>query len=422
MTLSDTIAKVRGSLPLVIMLAISFLSTLSMTIVLPILPFIVQNHVHDARNVALWVGVLEAVFSACALVSAPVFGALSDRIGRKPVLVVSLLGSAVGYVLFGIGGGLAVLLLSRVIDGVTAGDMPVAMAYLADITAPEDRGKQFGLAGAVGGVGFMIGPALGGLLAHFGLAAPVFVAAAITTLTALISAFALPETVTAEKRAKKLVVESPHPLATLRDAFSHPDLRPLLVALTLAGIPFGFYVMNVSVLAKDAIAWGPTQIGLLVSAIGVLDIVIQGGLLRVLINRLGDHGVALAGLMGQAIGCGMLALVGSLLPLPAIFVVGTLAFGAGQGGTDAAMHGLISRAVPDDEQGSVAGGLSSIGSATQMLVPLLGGYLYSRVGQAVPYALGVAFLLGAIALIWPLLARARRSKIDRQAEAEPQAA
>jgi DHA1 family tetracycline resistance protein-like MFS transporter len=266
-----TRAKIRSKLPLIILLTITFLSVISMTIVLPILPFIVQKYVHGTKDVGLWVGVLVTVFAACAFFSAPVLGALSDRVGRKPVLVVSLLGSAVGYVLFGIAGGLGVLVLSRVIDGITAGDRPAVMAYMADITPPADRAAQFGLAGAVGGVGFMIGPAVGGLLAHFGLAVPVFVAAAVTVLTAIISAFVLPETLTAEKRAEKQTVETPHPIQTLRDAFSHPDLRPLLIALALAAIPFSFYVMNVSVLAKDSIAWGPTQIGLLVSVIGVLD-------------------------------------------------------------------------------------------------------------------------------------------------------
>jgi DHA1 family tetracycline resistance protein-like MFS transporter len=404
---SNMRAKVRSKLPLIIMLTIMFLSVISMTIVLPILPFIVQNHVHGTKDVGLWVGVLVTVFAACALVSGPVLGALSDRIGRKPVLVLSLLGSAAGYVLFGIAGGLGVLVLSRVIDGVTAGDRPVVMAYLADITPPEKRAAQFGLLGAVGGVGFMIGPAVGGLLAHFGLAAPVFVAAAITVLTALISAFVLPETVTREKRAKRLSVKTPHPIQTMRDAFSHPDLRPLLIALTLAAIPFSFFAMNVSVLAKDAIAWGPTQIGLLVSVIGVLDIVIQGGLVRFLIPRIGEHRVALGGLVGQAVGCALLALVGSFLPLPQVFIVGLLLFGAAEGGTSAAVQGLISRSVPDDEQGALAGGLGSIHSATEVIVPLLGGYLYSRLGAGVPYALGVVFLLSAIAFIWPLLARTR---------------
>ena len=401
-----TLAKIRSKLPLIIMLVIGFLSTISMTIVLPVLPFIVQNHVHDAKNVALWVGVLETVFSACALFAGPLLGALSDRIGRKPVLVVSLLGSAAGYVLFGLAGGLAILVLSRIIDGVTAGDRAVTMAYLADITPPEERAAQFGLAGAVGGVGFMVGPAVGGLLAHFGYAVPVFVAAAITVVIAIISAFALPETVTAEKRAAKLAVESPHLLQTIRAAFSHPDLRPLLFALTLAAVPFGFFVLNASVLAKDSIAWGPTQIGLLVSVIGVLDIVIQGGLVRFLIPRIGEHGVALGGLVGQAIACALLALVGSFLPLPQLFIVGVLLFGAAEGGTTAAVQGLMSRSVPDDEQGALAGGLGSIQSLTGMLVPLLGGYAYSRLGAAVPYALGVLFLLAAIAFIWPLLGKA----------------
>jgi len=400
------LAKLRLKLPLIIMLAIGFLGTISMTIVLPVLPFVIQNHVHDAKNVALWVGVLEAVFSACALFSGPLLGALSDRIGRKPVLVVSLLGSAAGYVLFGLAGGLGILLVSRIIDGITAGDRAVSMAYIADITPPEERAAQFGLAGAVGGVGFMFGPAVGGLLAHFGYAVPVFVAAAITVVIALISAFVLPETITAEKRAAKLEVESPHLLQTIGDAFSHPDLRPLLFALTLASVPFGFFALNASVLAKDAISWGPTQIGLLVSVIGVLDILIQGGLVRFLVPRIGEHRVALGGFIGQTVACALLALVGSFLPLPVVFMVGVLLFGAAEGGTTAAVQGLMSRAVPDDEQGALAGGLGSIQSLTGMLVPLIGGYAYSRLGASVPYAVGVAFLIAAIAFIWPLLGRA----------------
>lgn len=419
---SKALTAIRSALPLVMMLVITFLTAISATIVLPILPFVVQDHVHDAKSIALWVGVLETVFSACALISAPVLGALSDRVGRKPVLVVSMLGTAMGYVLFGVGGGLWILVLSRIIDGVTAGDMPVAMAYLADITAPEDRAKQFGLVGAVGGVGFMFGPALGGLLANFGLAVPVFAAAALTVLTALVAAAILPETLTAEKRSAKLVVENSHPLNTIRDAFSHPALRPLLIALTLAAIPFTFYAMNVSVLAKDKIAWSPTQIGLLVSVIGVLDIIIQGGLLRIAIDRLGEHGVALTGLIGQAIGCAMLALVGWLLPLPWVLIVGTLVFGAGQGGTDAVLNGLVSSAIPGDEQGALAGGLNSIRSAVQMFVPLLGGWVYARAGAAIPYAAGVLFFIAAIALIWPLLARERQCAAESQAETAPQTA
>lgn len=226
----------------------------------------------------------------------------------------------------------------------------------------------------------------------------------------------LPETLTAARRSAKLEVKAPRPLQTLRDAFSHPDLRPLLIAMALAAVPFTFYVLNVSVLAKDAISWGPTQIGLLVSVIGVMDIVIQGGLLRFLISRMGEHGVAVAGLIGQAVGCGMLALVGWMLPLPVLFIVGTLVIGAGQGVTMPAVDGLMSCAVPDDEQGALAGGLMSIQSAVQMLVPLAGGFLYARVGRAVPYGLGVLFLVAACAFIWPLIARVR------QLNAEPQQA
>ena len=180
-------------LPLVIILAVSFLSTVGMALVFPVLPFLVGSHIGDAGSTAFWVGILEAVYAACAFVAAPFLGALSDRIGRRPVLIVSLIGSAIGWVLFGLGGALWVLFFARIVDGLTAGDMSVAFAYLADITAPEDRARRFGLAGAIGGVGFLVGPAIGGLLASVSLAAPMFAAAAVSVLTAILAAVVLPE-------------------------------------------------------------------------------------------------------------------------------------------------------------------------------------------------------------------------------------
>jgi DHA1 family tetracycline resistance protein-like MFS transporter len=136
--------------------------------------------VSDPSTLALWVGVLQSAYALCAFISAPYLGALSDRVGRRPILVISLLGSAAGYVLFGIGGAIWVLVVSRMTDGVTAGNAAVIFAYVADVTHPKERAARFGLLGAVGGIGFIAGPALGGLLANFGLATPVFVTAGIT--------------------------------------------------------------------------------------------------------------------------------------------------------------------------------------------------------------------------------------------------
>ncbi|MDD3564118.1 MAG: MFS transporter [Methanothrix sp.] len=376
--------------------SITLLNAMGMTIVYPILPFITQQYVSDPSVVALWVGALGSVFALCTFVSAPFLGALSDRVGRKPVLVVSLFGSVVGYVLFGIGGSILILVVARVIAGLTAGDTAVIFAYIADVTPPEERAARFGLLGALTGIGFMVGPAIGGLLTNFGLSTPFFVTAGITTVTVLLTLLVLPETLTPELRSKSLSLEGLHPFRSIGDAFKRTELRPLLLIFIIMCIPNTFFENNLSVLAMDAAKWGPTQIGLLVSAVGISDIIVKGALLRVLLPRLGERGVVLVGMVGQSVGCAALALVGSFLPFPWLFATGVLLFAASEGGMQAALQGLLANAVAPDEQGWLAGSRSSLSSATQMVVPLLGGWLYTQVGHSAPYWIGVGMILIAI--------------------------
>lgn len=385
----------RLAWPLII--AISFLSTVGMTIVLPVLPFVVRQYVPEPV-LALWVGVLESVYALFAFIAAPFLGSFSDRWGRKPILLISVLGSAVGYVMFGIGGAIWVLVVSRIVDGLTAGNMPVLFAYVADITAAEDRAKRFGMLGALSGVGFMIGPAAGGMLAQISLSTPVFVTAAIAALVGLLSALVLPESLDSVNRSRELKLEELHPFKVISAAFARPELRALLVGFTLISIPFAFYANNFSVLAMDAVHWGPSQVGWLVSGIGVCDILVQGVLLGPLLKHFGEHSVAVGGMVAQLVGCLGLAVVASLLPLPWLLGAAGLMFGAGEGGMTAALNGLMSGSVGADEQGWLAGGLSSLGSAVQMTAPLLAGWLYSA-SHGAPYWLGaVLIVIAAIAL------------------------
>jgi MFS transporter, DHA1 family, tetracycline resistance protein len=386
-------------LPLLIILTVSFLSTVGMTLVFPVLPFVVGAHVKDAGSTAFWVGILEAAYAACAFVAAPFLGALSDRIGRRPVLIMSLIGSAVGWVLFGLGGALWILLLARVIDGLTAGDMSVAFAYLADITAPEDRARRFGLAGAVGGVGFLVGPAAGGLLASVSLAAPLFAAAAVTLLTAILTAIALPESLDPERRTTRLSLADINPLRTIGDAVRRPGLGPLILAFALAAVPLALMAGNLPVLALNVLSWNTIDIGLLLSAVGIVDIVVQGGLLVVLLRMMGERGVVVGGLLGQAFGCALIVMMAAFLPTSWLFITGALLFAMAQGATSAVLQGVLSQAVGDDEQGWLAGSMSAIGSAVQMVGPLLAGLLYVQVGAFAPYTLAVAVLLVTAVLV-----------------------
>ncbi|QXT63800.1 MFS transporter [Tessaracoccus palaemonis] len=172
-----------------------------------------------------------------------------------------------------------------------------------------------------------------------------------------------------------------------------------MTALILVGIPFGFFVNNFSVLALDAISWNATLIGLVTTAVGVVDIVIQGALLGFLLPRLGERGVIISGVVTQAVGLLALALVASILAQPWLFVVGTLALAAGQGAATATMDGVLANSVGDDEQGWLAGTTQSLSSGIGIVAPLLAGLLYSQLGHAAPYALGCALMVAAVAVL-----------------------
>src|ERR1700744_5116717 len=190
------LARAPKATSAIIAIAISvFLNFAGFTLILPVIPFLVGQYV-PTEQVGLYVGLIVSAFAFCAFCAAPVLGALSDRSGRRPILMLSLLGSAVGYVVFGLGGALWILFLGRVIDGLTAGNVSTIYAYVADTVAPSERARIYGLLGAIGGFGFMLGPVAGGMLGAISPAAPLFAAAALTLGNAAWVYLALPESVT----------------------------------------------------------------------------------------------------------------------------------------------------------------------------------------------------------------------------------
>lgn len=383
---------------------IAFLTLAGATIIMPVLPFIVRKYVQNPAAVGLWMGLLAAAFSFCVLLSAPALGKLSDRVGRKPVLFVSLLGSAIGFLVLGIGGALWLLLLGRVIDGLTAGNLGAMMSYVADVTAPEDRAKRFGLIGAIMSSGLMVGPAIGGPLATwFGMSAPMYFAAASMTITALLAVFVLPESLAFENRAATFSISDVHPLRAITDALKRSDLRPILLLVLLLGIPMAGAQANLSIFAVDVVHFGPTQIGLLLSALGVINVIAQGGLLRILLPRIGERRVVLVGLAGEGIGYAVLGVVGAIIHAPWLLAVGVLFWATAEATTSPALTGLLSASVSDTEQGWLMGGLTSMNSAARVVGPLLAGLLYSGLGHAAPYWFGAIVIVTAIFLAQPLL-------------------
>lgn len=381
------------------LIVLTMLTTAGMTVVLPVLPFVVLKYVSNESDLAVWVGVLEAVNGLCAFLAAPFLGRLSDRFGRRPVIVVAAFGAALGMTLFGVGGALWVLLLARVIQGATAGDLPALFAYLADITPPEKRAQRFGILGALSGIGTMVGPAVGGLLAAVSVGLPVFVTAGVSFAIAILALFLLPESLRPEQRVTSIALRDLHPLAVFRDAFRRPELRGLMIGFGLLALPFGFFVNNFSVLAFDAIQWGPTAIGLLIATVGIIDIVVQGVLLGILLPRLGERGVIVSGIAAQIVGLSALALVASVLAQPWVFVLGALMLAAGQGASQAAMDGAMSNAVGDGEQGWLGGATQSLNAAMSTVAPLLAGVLYAAVAPSAPYWLGAALMVVAAIVV-----------------------
>lgn len=381
------------------LVVLTMLTTAGMTVVLPVLPFVVLRYVPDQGSLALWVGILEAVNGLCMFLVAPVLGALSDRIGRRPIIIVASFGAALGYLLFGIGGALWVLLLGRVVQGITAGDLPALFAYLADITPPEERAARFGLLGALSGIGTMVGPAVGGLLTAVNVDFPVFVTAGIAALVGVLSLVLLPESLPVERRTRSIVLGELRPFRVVRGTFARPELRGLMVGIVLVTVPFSMFVNNFSVMALDSIGWTATTIGLLTAVVGVVDIVVQGALLGPLLRRVGERGVLLSGVLGQAVGILALAVVASLLAQPWLFIVGTLVLAAGQGAAQATLDGIASSAVGAHEQGWLAGGIQSLTAGIGVVAPLLAGALYAGVGHGAPYWLGAVMMIAAVLVL-----------------------
>ncbi|MFF1538980.1 tetracycline efflux MFS transporter Tet(42) [Microbacterium sp. NPDC058269] len=399
MTSPTTLTRRDQNRAWIMLIVLTMLTVIGMTVVLPVLPFVVLQYVSHEGDLAIWVGVLEAVNGLCAFLAAPFLGRLSDRFGRRPVIIVAAFGAAFSMALFGIGGAIWVLVLARVIQGLTAGDLPALFAYLADITPPEQRAKRFGLLGALTGIGTMVGPGIGGLLAAVSIQLPVFLTSAVALTIAILSIFLLPESLKPGNRISAIKLRDVQPFAVFKEAFGRKELRGLMIGFGLLALPFGFFVNNFSVLALDSIQWGPTQIGLLTAAVGIIDILIQGVLLGILLPRIGERGVIISGIVAQMVGLAALAIVASIFAQPWVFIVGALMLAAGQGASQAAMDGAMSNAVGDDEQGWLGGATQSLNAAMGTAAPLIAGSLYALVSHAAPYWLGVAIMIVAVIVV-----------------------
>ncbi len=377
-----------------IILGITILNGIGMTIVLPLFPFLLERYV--ARDhVAVAMSALVSVFAVCTFFAAPVFGALADRYGRKPILLVSLLGSVVGYLLLGMGGALWILYLGRIIDGLTAGNQSALFAYISDITEPEERGKWFGYLGGAIGLGFMVGPTIGGLLGTASVTLPFFVTAAIVTLSMLCVSVLLPESLVAEKRTTHITVKSLNSISHFKVILAMPTARALLIVGGFFFIGLNIWQFNASIFLKDVFLWGPSFIGGVYVLVGICDILSRVVVLPLLLKKWTDGAIGTIGMGGLAVGLGLLfwsAYVHSIY----LIAGGVSCIVLGEGLFDPSYNARLSLSVDESRQGLLQGVSQSLQALYRVIVPLGAAVIYT-------YSHGAVFGIAAVLMLCGLV-------------------
>lgn len=377
----------------------AFLNLTGLGIINPVVPFIASSYA-ARQDGALVVALLFTSYSLCQFIAVPTLGALSDRYGRRPVLLVSLLGSAAGYLLFGIGGALWVLFAGRIIDGITGGNLAAIYAYAADITEPGERTRFFGLIGAFSGLGFVVGPAMGGLAYKLtgSVTSPLYLSAALTLANTIWGYYVMPESLTPERRDTQIQLSRLNPFSQLVDVFRIPQLRLLLSGIFLWGLDFAMLQSNLSYLTEDRLHWTPDGTSAIFFTVGLVGIFTQGVLVRRLLSVMGESRMALVGLASMATGFVLVAIVTFTAFVPILFVA-VVFVAAGNGLITPSLNGLASQAVSVREQGRAQGGIQSVQALGRVLGPIWGGWTYGSIGQAAPYLSGAVGLTFAALLV-----------------------
>jgi MFS transporter, DHA1 family, tetracycline resistance protein len=374
------------SRPLLVIFLTVFINLVGFGIIIPLLPFYAETF--GASPVTI--GLLFAAFSLAQLVAAPALGALSDRFGRRPVLIFSLIGTVISFAMLAVAQSLAMLFAARVIDGLSGGNITIARAYIADVTEPDARARAFGFLGAAFGLGFIVGPGLAGLFAQISYTAPIWAAAAVTTLATGMAWLWLPETV---HRGSAVSVP---PWRALPEVLTRPHLRPLLVADFLYWCSFAVCTTTFALFASRRFGFDVTHTGYVLAAFGVLGVIVQAGLVGIMVGMLGVLRTFLMGLVIAAVGWGVVSLSSSV----PMFLIGLIPAGVGVGLCNASIVTLVSHSGSRDEQGTVQGAAGALESLGRAIGPVWGHGALQRFGEGSAYAsAAVAFLATAVLML-----------------------
>lgn len=388
-----------GSGTVAFILITAFLNLAGVGLLNPVLPAIVSQYVPKQSVDATVAGLLIS-FSLCQFIAVPTLGALSDRFGRRGILLVSLLGSALGYFIFGLGGALWVLSLGRITDGITGGNLATIYAYGADITQPHERTQFFGKLGAAAGFGFVIGPALGGLIYKVtggSTTAPLYFAALVTVANTVWGYFAMPESLPPEKRAEKIPLARLNPLSQLFSVFQLAQLRILLIGIFLWTFAFAILQSNLSSLVETHLGWTPDAASAIFFVVGSIGIIVQGWVIPRALPRYGELRLTISGLTSLTIGFVFVTLLAVTL-IPALVFVSIIFIASGNGLVVPTITGLLSQSAGANNQGRVQGGGQSIQALARVVAPVWVGVVLGINDKLlpVPYIGGLIALIGAI--------------------------
>jgi DHA1 family tetracycline resistance protein-like MFS transporter len=382
-----------------IIVGITVLNAIGMTIVLPLFPFLLEKYV-PSNSVAVVMSALVSVFAVATFFAAPVFGALSDRYGRKSILLISLFGSAVGYLLLGIGGALWVLFLGRIIDGLTAGNQSTLFAYITDSTEPHERGKWFGYLGGAIGLGFMIGPSIGGLLGSSSITLPFFITAGITVVSMVCITAFVPESLPVEKRSAHFTLKSFNTFSHFKEIFSLKEARALFIMGAFFYIGLNIWQFNAGIFLKDVFLWGPSFIGGVFVLVGVCDILSRVIVLPQLLKRWSEQTVGTIGLSGLVVGLGLLFLSAYFQSLY-IIIAAVACIVLGEGLFDPSYNARLSLSVDESRQGLLQGANQSLQALYHAIVPIGAGLIYTYSHGAV-FGVAVLFMICGLIMFMKL--------------------
>ncbi|MEE9429357.1 MAG: TCR/Tet family MFS transporter [Paracoccaceae bacterium] len=395
-------------LPVIFILVTVVLDAMGIGLIMPVMPDLIQEvgggNLGDA---AIWGGIMATSFAVMQFLFGPALGNISDRWGRRPVLLVALFVMTLDYLVMAVAGTIWLLLLGRIVGGITAATQSTASAYMADISKPEEKSANFGLIGAAFGIGFVLGPLMGGLLAEYGTRAPFYAAAALAFSNMVFGYFALSETVT-DRIRRPFEWRRANPFGAFKHIGKLPGLGRLLTITLIYGIAFFVYPAVWAYFGQARFGWGPGMIGLSLAAFGISIAVVQGLLMKPLLKRLGERNTVLLGLSIDVVAFVFLAFVTN--GILALILTPLTALGSMAG---PAMQGIMSRTADDDQQGELQGALTSINAVAIIIAPLLMTriFWYFTSDNAPFFLPGAPFLLSAVlTLVSIAIFTAARSK------------